>query len=89
MEIVGKGIIKTYGKHDRFKRIDHLRNVYRILENKKVRHVDSLAASFDTTAVLSLRGITKLPCDERELLEALICVLEALQASSSTSVRTY
>ena len=89
MEIAGKGIIKTYNKPNRFKRIDHLRNVYHILQNKKVPNVDSLAASFDTTAVLSPRGITKLPHGERELLEALICVLEALQASSSTSVRTY
>ena len=81
MEIAGKGIIKTYNKHDRIKRIEHLRNIYHILQNKKVPNVDSLATSFETTAVLTPRGIIKPPQGERELLEALICVLEALQAS--------
>ena len=63
VEIAGKGIIKTYNKPDRFKCIDHLWNIYHILQNK-VLNVDLLAASFNTTTVLSPWGITKLPHGE-------------------------
>jgi hypothetical protein len=64
VEITGKGIIKTYNKHNRFEHIDHLWNVYHTLQNKEVPNVDSLAASFDATTVLSLWGITKPPHGE-------------------------
>ena len=88
----GKGIIKTYTQDDKFKRIDHLRNVYHTLQNKNVPNVDWLmtASVGDATAVLLSRGNADPPHSEQELLEALICVPEALQASgSSTSVRTW
>jgi hypothetical protein len=82
VEIAGKGIIKTYNQDDRFIRIDHLRKVYQTLQNKNVPNVDSLTAAVDqTTAILFPRGNTDPPHSERELVEALICVLEALQAS--------
>jgi hypothetical protein len=61
VEIAGKGIIRTYNKHDRFKRINHLRNVYHTLQNKKVPNVDSLAASFDTTAPFPRGGPPSCP----------------------------
>ena len=81
MEIAGKRIIKTYDGRNRLKCIEHLQNVYHALQNKQVPNVDSLTTSSDATAVLSPRGIAKPPRGERELLGALICVLEALQAS--------
>jgi hypothetical protein len=44
-------------------------------------HVDSILLTYGTTLVLQPRGILKPPEKEDELLVALVCVLEALEAS--------
>lgn len=81
VEIAGRHIIKFYTGYDKFGRIQHLRSVYKLLENKQVPHVDALMHHYDTKFVLSPRGIAKPPISEEELLSAVICVLEALEAS--------
>ena len=69
-------------------RIFHLKNVYHLLQNENVPFVDRLLATFDTTAVLSPRGINRPPEDEQELLYAVICVLEALRVGRLVSIIT-
>jgi hypothetical protein len=59
----------------------HLQSIYAHLEERKVPNVDSLVYQYDTTFVLSPRGITKPPKTEKELLDAIISVLEALEVS--------
>jgi hypothetical protein len=59
--------------------MDHLRNIYALLKDMNVPHVDSLSHTGDSLVVLSPRGIHDEPKTERELLQALICVLEALE----------
>jgi hypothetical protein len=49
------------------------------LRDKQVPFVDHLAHSFEVTVYLELKGIVVHPGNEEELLEALVCVLRALQ----------
>ncbi|KAF8523783.1 hypothetical protein BU17DRAFT_85664 [Hysterangium stoloniferum] len=78
VEIAGGRVIKVFTSPER---VPHLRNMYSLLGSKNIPHVDSLVHHFDMTVVLSPRGIAELPKTEKELLAALICVLEALEAS--------
>jgi len=59
--------------------VSHLRHIYALLREMRVPHVDSLVLWYETTLHLSPRGVPDKPKTERELLEALICVLEALE----------
>lgn len=81
VEIAGRWIIKVYTSKDKFERFERIQGVYRLLSTKRVRHVDSPMHAFDTTLVLSPRGRDEVPMTEQELLNALKCVLEALQVS--------
>ncbi|KAF8508186.1 hypothetical protein BU17DRAFT_56879 [Hysterangium stoloniferum] len=76
VEIAGGHVIKVFTSPER---VTHLRNIYSLLGSKNIPHVDSLVHHFDTTVVLSPRGIAEPPKTEKELLAALICVLEALE----------
>ncbi|THU97186.1 hypothetical protein K435DRAFT_857810 [Dendrothele bispora CBS 962.96] len=79
VEIAGRCVIKRYTGLDKHSRVSHLCNIYALLKEMCVPHVDSLFRSYGTTLVLSPRGIPDEPKTEGELLEALICVLEALE----------
>ncbi|KIL57061.1 hypothetical protein M378DRAFT_422151 [Amanita muscaria Koide BX008] len=79
VEIAGSSVIKAYNGPDRVERINHLRKVYYLLQDKRVPNVDRLVRHFDTTVILSPRGISAPPTNEQELLAALICILEALE----------
>lgn len=81
VEIASRLIIKSYTGYDKFRRTQHLRSVYKLLEDKQVPHVDSLVYHYDTKFVLSPRGIAKPPTSEEELSSAIICVLEALEVT--------
>jgi DNA-binding NarL/FixJ family response regulator len=66
-------------------RVQHLRRIYQELNKKGVPHVDYLAHSSieeDATrggvVYLGPKGIANKPSNVKELMEALICVLEAL-----------
>ncbi len=82
VEIASLCIIKTCTGPDRIQRVERLKNTYRLLTDKKVPHTDSLLRQYGTTVVLHPRGISKPPGTEDELVAALVCVLEMLEASS-------
>ena len=52
-----------------------------MLRDKKVPHTDRLVRSFETTVYLEPKGIVVRPRNEKELLEALVCVLQALKVT--------
>jgi hypothetical protein len=79
VEITGRNIVKTYTSLDRSQRVANIRNTYHLLQIKEVPNTDALVHFFGTTIILSPRGISNLPRTEQELLEAVICVLEALE----------
>jgi hypothetical protein len=56
--------------------------MYSILEEKHVPHTDSLALANKFKVVLHPRGLARQPQTERQLLNAIICVLEALKVST-------
>jgi hypothetical protein len=64
------------------KRVPHLRTVYTHLHEKKVPHTDAFVRAYDTTVILSPRGNAVQPRTEKELVGALVCVLEALEVSA-------
>lgn len=80
VEITGRNIVKSYTSVDRFQRVENLQNVYHLLRIKKVPRTDKLVYFSNTTVILSPRGTANMPKTEEELLEALICVLEALKS---------
>ena len=79
---MGRSIIKTYIGGDKIQRVEHLKNTYHLLMTKKVPHTDTLKHQFGGTVILSPRGIVARPQNQTELLAALTCVLEALEASN-------
>lgn len=81
VEIAGHYIVKTSIGPDRVERTARLKNTYHLLAQKNVPHVDSILHEHGATLVLQPRGISKPPETEDELLAALVCVLEALEAS--------
>ncbi|KAM6493366.1 hypothetical protein JOM56_011500 [Amanita muscaria] len=79
--VAGSSVIKAYNSLDKVERVNHLRKVYYLLQDKRVPHVDRLVRHFDTTVILFPRGISAPPTNEQELLAALICILEALEVN--------
>ncbi|TDL22896.1 hypothetical protein BD410DRAFT_839228 [Rickenella mellea] len=78
-------IKKTYGRSDRINRLRYTRNIYNRLEDKDVPNVDHLIASYEDSmdhggSVLYLepKGIASSPASHEQVLEATICILEAL-----------
>ena len=78
MEIAGWRIVKEFTSLDRYERLDRLGRIYHHLKEQKVPNTDHLVhmSKEKATAVLSPRGIERLPETEDELLTALKCVLE-------------
>ncbi|CAI2192821.1 8817_t:CDS:2, partial [Funneliformis geosporum] len=62
------------------RRVEKLKNVYNILTKKKVPNVDLLlhANNGSDEVYLGLKGMSVRPNNQKELLEAVVCVLEAL-----------
>ncbi|KAI9455635.1 hypothetical protein HD554DRAFT_267293 [Boletus coccyginus] len=79
VEIAGHHIIKSYTCADKFVRVFRLQSIYGLLLKRRVPNVDSLKHHFDTSLILSPRGLAETPTSEEELLSAIICVLEALE----------
>jgi hypothetical protein len=75
---------KEYTSPNRASRIRHLRNIYALLERKKVTNVDRLVMAYDddptygSVAYFAPRGINKPPSTAIEVTQAIVCVLEAL-----------
>ncbi|GJJ15907.1 hypothetical protein Clacol_010185 [Clathrus columnatus] len=76
VEIVSYAVIKTYRDT---KRVEHPRNVYVLLEEKKVPNTDRPLLTEGGRIILSPRGISQVPKMQRELLGAVACVLETLE----------
>lgn len=70
---------KTYHGDHAMERVRYLQNIYKALSEKQVPHVDHLTHSLNTTVYLEPKGVVVRPSNEEELLEALACVLQALQ----------
>lgn len=82
VEVAGHCIIKTCTGPDKFARVQRLASIYKLLIEKEVPYTDSVVHTYDTTVVLGPRGISKPPQTEDELLDALVCVLKMLEAST-------
>ncbi|GJJ06718.1 hypothetical protein Clacol_000914 [Clathrus columnatus] len=76
VEIVSYAVIKTYKDT---KRVEHLQNVYALLEEKKIPNTDRPLLTEGGRIILSPRGISRVPKTQQELLGAVACVLETLQ----------
>ena len=81
VEIAGRRIVKEFTSPYRYEWLDRLGRIYHLLKEQKVPNTDQLVhmSKEKATAVLSPRGIERLPETEDELLSALKCVLECLQ----------
>lgn len=76
-----KSVKKTYHGVGAAERARYLAHIYKQLHEKNVPHVDHLSHFVDGTPTVYLepKGIVAQPTNETELLEALVCVLQALQ----------
>ena len=91
VELCGRNIKMTFEGPERYAKLRRLKGTYDLLMTKGVPNVDSISASFadDThNAVIFLepKGLSVLPMNGRQLLEAVCCILEALVVSPFTSV---
>lgn len=80
MEIGIKTVKKIYHGERGEEKVRYIENVYRQIKEKGVPHVDTLTHVAGSTIYLELKGIGVKPSNEKELLEAIICLLQALQA---------
>jgi hypothetical protein len=83
IEIRGTGVKKTYLYENIQARVLKLVNFYERMEKKRVPNIDHLDCyNKESGSVhLSPKGSQAVPKNQQELLEAIICVLEALVVS--------
>ena len=74
-----QSVAKTYHGNHASDRVNFLQNIYKLLRDKQVPHVDRLTHVIGTTIYLEPKGIFISPSSEEELLNALVCILQALQ----------
>jgi len=70
---------KVYHGDQGAERVRYIQNIYRLLRDKNVPHVDTLTQAVDSIIYVEPKGIAVKPSNEKELLEAIICILRALQ----------
>ncbi|THU91563.1 hypothetical protein K435DRAFT_863292 [Dendrothele bispora CBS 962.96] len=80
VELTARHVVKTYTRRDAAERIEHLKGIYHQLIEKGVPNTDSLYYSSGKTIVLQPRSHLAKPKTEKELLEAVSCVLQVLKA---------
>ena len=79
-----RNISKTYTSHDRKIHVSHIKHIYSVLVQKGVPNVDRLVASHEdhprhgSIIFLQPRGVERQPRFVSEIIEAAICVLQAL-----------
>jgi hypothetical protein len=80
-EVGLQAVKKIYCDDRGAQRFEYIRNIYRLLKEKDVPHVDTLthAVVDGSTIYVEPKGIATKPSNEKELLEAIVCVLQALQ----------
>jgi hypothetical protein len=79
VEVGLKSVKKTYRGDRGIERVRYLEDVYQALGRKHVPYVDRLIHSVGATVYLEPKGIALRPRNEKELLESLVCVLQALE----------
>jgi hypothetical protein len=82
VELLGSTVVKRYTGPDAVQKIQHLKTIYASLEEKQVPNTDSLVYAEDDTVLLQPRGDCEKPRKEKELLEALVCILNGLIVST-------
>jgi hypothetical protein len=66
-------------------RVSRVMSIYHLLTEKRVRHIDQIIHAYSDTLVFVPHGRTSShPQTEKQLCEALVCVLEALVVSFTT-----
>ncbi|THU96248.1 hypothetical protein K435DRAFT_839132 [Dendrothele bispora CBS 962.96] len=80
VELTSRHVIKRYTCSDALERIERLKNIYHWLTEMRVPNTDSVHCISDETIVLQPRGHRELPKTEKELVEAVRCVLQVLKA---------
>ena len=83
IEVGSSAVRKTYPGKDGHTRVTHLKTVYELLAHKSVPNVDSLyLCKLDdpTRGIVYLqpRGLNALPRVAQDVVDAIVCVLEAL-----------
>ena len=73
-----KSVKKTYLGHNKAERVRYIQNIYHQLKEKAVPHVDALILVVDSSIYVEPKGISVRPSNEKELLDAIDCVLSAL-----------
>ncbi|THU85684.1 hypothetical protein K435DRAFT_384769 [Dendrothele bispora CBS 962.96] len=86
VELTARHVVKTYICRDAAERIEHLKGIYHQLIEKGVPNTDSLYYSSGKTIVLQPRSHLAKPKTEKELLEAVSCVLQVLKAIHSALI---
>jgi hypothetical protein len=83
IEIRGAGVKKTYLFDNIQERVLKLVNLYEILKKKGVPNTDRLVCynNESGSVYLTPKGLQAVPKNQQELLEAIICILEALVVS--------
>ena len=79
MEIGTKSVKKVSHGDQGAERVRYIQSIYRQLKEKDVPHVDSLTHAVGSTIYVEPKGIAVKPSNEKEPLDAIICVLQALQ----------
>ena len=86
IELSGKCVRKEYFGHNRHLNIQKLKSVYKLLREKQVPNTDSLVTSHSdeghgAVVYLGPRGICCQQDSPSDILDAVICILEALEVS--------
>ena len=79
MEVGLKAVKKLYRGDDAAQRVRYIQEIYQQLKDKDVPHVDALTYADGSTVYVEPKGIAVVPSNEKELLEAITCVLQSLQ----------
>jgi hypothetical protein len=79
VEIRSNNVKKFYHGNQGAERVQYIKTIYRQLQVKEVPHVDVLTHVTGSTIYVEPKGIAVRPSNEKELLDAIICVLLALQ----------
>ena len=79
IEVGASAVSKTYPPES-YARVTYLKTIYELLERKPVPNVDNLYSASQTRGVVYLqpRGIDTRPKIAQDVVDAIMCVLEAL-----------
>ena len=79
VEIGTNNVKKVYHGDQSAERVQYIQNIYRQLQEKDLPLVDALTHTSGSTIYVKPKGIAVKPRNKKELLDAIICVLQALQ----------